>query len=41
MMQLTDHRKLNKKVDLCVDTTNPLIRGNKIIMRGRRKEETW
>jgi hypothetical protein len=38
IIQLTDHRKLNKKEGSSVDTSNPLRRRNKIIMRDRRRE---
>jgi hypothetical protein len=41
MIQLTDHRKLNKKDAPSVDTSNSLIRGNKIIMRGGGRETIW
>jgi hypothetical protein len=36
MIQPTDHKKFNKKEGPSEDTLTPLIKGNKIIMEGRK-----
>jgi hypothetical protein len=38
MIQLIDHMKLEKKEGQSVDSSIPFRRGNKIIIRGRKKE---
>jgi hypothetical protein len=38
MIQLTKHRKLNKKKGPSVDISIPLRKGNKIIMGGIERE---
>jgi hypothetical protein len=37
MIQLKNHMKFNKKEDQCVNASNLLRRGNKIIMASRGK----